>query len=141
MKNIQKHLKKSNLFKICAYSSNDEEVLAILAAESYFKPLYYLIFEFLVWKVLNIFSSKLSGEISLGRAQIKSKNLSGEIGLLRLLSYEEAYKDCKQYLIKVGAYHLPLKSKIAIYVGEVRKYYLFVALTSRKYINRNRLLD
>lgn len=109
---------------------SDPDSIAILIAESFFRPAWFRLCEYFWCQLLHLLNSERAGYVSIGMAQIQLRHLGSmpsiEICFDPLLNYDLLMKvHCAK-----GSRHLPIQGKIASHVGEVRGYYMKVILQS-----------
>jgi len=99
--------------------------------ESFFRPEQIRLLEFLGFQILRYIGCPRARVISLGMAQLQARHWRIPITLFRILSPMTAYDVTIRYWEENRWLGLPLPKKIARHVGELRFYYLNIAIRCR----------
>lgn len=113
---------------------SNPDLIAILITESFFRPAWFRLLEYLWCRLLSLFSKRMAGNISIGMAQIQLRHLFQKPTIRICFDPSLNYDFLKEYHIQKGSAHLPIQGKIASHVGEVRGYYMKLIQQSSKQI-------
>lgn len=115
---------------------SDPDLIAILMAESFFRPAWLRLCEYFWCHLLCLIDKKRAGYVSIGMAQVQLRHLGAKPPIDICFDPIVNYDILHRYHCGKGSLHLPLQGKIASHVGEVRGYYMKLILQSTQQIQR-----
>jgi hypothetical protein len=130
---VEQHLErwKPYIFALLQSERRDLDVIAIVLTETFFRPKQIRLLEFLSFKILSFLGCSRANIVSLGMGQVQARHWRMPITLFRILSPMAAYDVTIRYWEEHRWLGLPLPKKIARHVGELRFYYLEIAIRCR----------
>jgi hypothetical protein len=130
---IEQHLElcAHDICTILMSGRRDIDAIAILLTEAFFRDSQIRIYELIIFKIFKYIYCSRANLISLGMAQVQARHWRIPINLFRILSPITAYDVTIRYWDENKWLGLPFSKKITRHVGELRFYYLNIAMRCR----------
>ncbi len=133
MNKVKQHLDrlKPDIYGLLKSSRDDFDAIAIVLTEAFFRSKQIRLIEYICFQIFKHISRSRANIFSLGMAQVQARHWRMPITLFGILSPMTAYDVTIKYWEENGWLGLPLPKKIARHVGELRFYYLNIAMRCR----------
>ncbi len=127
---------QNEIYGLLRDHKEDQEIIAILMTESFFRPQKMMVLEFLFYRAMRLMNEPRAERVSLGWGQVQVRYWKNKVSLKNVLSISIGYDEVRAHWIDKNIITSTFEKKIETHVGEIRSHYYLVANQALDYVQK-----